>query len=268
MTTYFSSHSYTGEYNKSITVTSNDPKHRSQALKCHGRVKLPIQITPRTVDFGALNRSAATQYKTITLERGDGGPIAPEVELGKLKGLDSQICEIEKGEKYDLVLSLSPPFPSGQLREQLFVNPGVEGAPKQALRVVGTVKPRLAANPKQFLFSAKRTADTTVKLNLEWDEKPGKILSAESSIPDSKLEFEEKDGSVALQLTMPAGDQRYPGRQSVTIKTDDEEVPVMDVPIAFRNKAPEKALRARDRAPVRRPGTGAKAPPSETIKPK
>ena len=200
------------------------------------------------------------------LERGDGGPIAPVVELGKLKGLDSQVCEIEKGEKYELVLSLSPPFPSGRIRERLFVDPGLEGAPKQALRVVGTVKPRLAANPKQFLFPAKRAEETSVTLNLAWDEKPGKILSAECSIPEAKLDFEEKGQNVALRLTMPAGDQRYPGRQRVTIKTDDEEAPMMNVPVDFRNKVAPRARRARDKAAIGR--TGGKTKPSKAIRPK
>ena len=263
---FFSSHSYTGEYRKSITVTSNDPKHRSQSLKCHGRVRLPVVFSPRTVDFGALNRSHPTQYKTITVERGDGGPIAPEVTLGKLKGLDAQVCEIEKGEKYELVLSLSPPFATGRLRERLFIDTGVEGAPKQALRVIGRVKPRLAAKPKQFAFPAKRTEATTMSLNLEWDEKPGKILSAECSIPDAKLELEEKGKKVALQLTMPAGDEGYPGRQSVTIKTDDEEVPVMSVGVVFRHKRPSGPGRARDNAAIGR--RGGKTRPSRIIKPK
>ncbi|UCE60351.1 MAG: hypothetical protein JSU63_01110 [Phycisphaerales bacterium] len=90
--------------------------------------------------FGTIPAGVATQYRTVTIMRGDGGPIAPEIVLPEdSPGLDAHICEIESGEYYELVISVGPPWQARRLRELLYLKTGVEEVPEVRIFVTGTV---------------------------------------------------------------------------------------------------------------------------------
>lgn len=221
-----------------------------------------MEMTPRNVDFGAIPRAAATQYQTVTLLRSEGGPIAPTLVPSKRSVVDSQICEIEPGERYELVLSLSPPWPTRQFRERLEIETGLEGAPKQAIRVVGSIKPRLAAIPNRFLFSENQEQETELDVRLEWDDnKPVNILDVTCSYPGATVALDDSGDTQKIRLTMPAGSKRIPGTHRVTIKTGDPEASTLEVPVSFRQKRPRGAAAARRAPPPgRRTGTSGAKP--------
>ena len=100
---------------------------------------MPLEMKPTRVRFGKIPPDSPTLYRTVTLKRGDGGPIAPEVEPARQPGLYAQICEIEPGEHYELEISIAPPFSGGRLKDVLYLKTGVEETPEMRLLVTGTV---------------------------------------------------------------------------------------------------------------------------------
>lgn len=225
-------------------MTTNDPNHPNETLTCTGRILQPLHMTPARVNFGNIARNSATQYKTITLTRGDGGPITPTVgRPAKTAGLDAQICEVEPGDHYELELSVGPPWPQGGFKDILTINTGLDIAPEITLLVTGTVAQRLTARPTRLDLPVERAEAMESRVDLNWsDGSPGRILEATCSIPESTVRVEEEDGKQVLVLTVPAGSEGIAGRHQITIKTDDSEVPTYSIPVQFRQQRGARAL--------------------------
>lgn len=197
---------------------------------------MPVEIRPARVHFGKVHDGDPTQYKIVTLLRGDGGPITPKVSPGKLPNLYAQVCEIEPGEHYELELSLSPPMPGEKFRDLLRMTTGVEEAPSVTLWVTGDVTPRLSAMPGRITFPVERTEEVERLVRLKWDDdKPSQVLEATTTIPDAKVTVRPGARMQTVVVTMPAGSEAPAGkRHSMTIKTADPKAPSLNVPITFR----------------------------------
>ena len=222
---------------------------------------MPLQMSPNRINFGSLSRNSATKYQVITLTRGDGGPIAPKVSSPLQPGINAQVCEIEPGEHYELEVSVGPPWPKDNFRGMLGLKTGVEEAPEISISVIGSVIPRLTAAPKRIVFPMKRTKELEEVVNLRWgDGEPANILEATTTVPGASVRIEGSRQAQRLVMTVPAGSERYPGAQSVTIKTDDPDLPTFSIPVGFQRDIGARAGQRRGQpASARAPATRKKS---------
>ena len=175
-------------------MTTNDPDHPTVMLACTGKLFMPLTLEPANVNFGQIAHTVGTQYQTVTITRGDAGPIAPEVTGGREAGVDAQVCEIEPGERYELVVSVGPPWPSGRFRDVLRVETGVEEAPEMILMVAGSVAPRVSAVPRISPFPQERPTETQRSVRLQrGGGGPANILEASTGVPDGTVRLEEQN---------------------------------------------------------------------------
>lgn len=79
--------------------------------------------------------------------RGDGGPLTPKVAPISTEGLSATIKEITPGERYELVLTLTPPLKPGRFSTNVQVETGIPQAPTATVPVLGVVAPPRAAEP-------------------------------------------------------------------------------------------------------------------------
>ena len=264
---YFDSSRYSESFARRFRVTTNDPSHPNETLKCNARILQPVKLDQRGLKFGAIRRFSPAQYKTVTIRRGDGPPIAPELLPISNPAIEAQLCEIEPGEVYELEVAIGAPWPKGRFKEYLAFKTGVEEVPEARVQVTGSVKPRVSAAPHAMVFPALRTRQYQRSTTLRWDDdKPGKILAIESSFPDSTVRVEEKDGKQKIILIVPPGGDNSRTVHAVTMRTDDPEAPVFAVSVmgqpetvadkistsGSRNATPKKRGRSGSGISVRR----------------
>ena len=240
--------------NKQIRVLTNDRATPSTTLHCLANVRMALKMTPGTLNLGVVKRDAESLTKTVLIERGDGGPISPEVRSASLKNMATELREIEPGEKYELDITVSPPWPNKWLRGTIALNTGVNEAVNQVLSVRAQIPPRLTASPSQITLPNEVEEETVRRAKLIWsDHEPGEITAV--SVNDSSLsvELEEKDGEQWVVLHVPAGYEARPGsRKKVTLRTSDREVPKMDITVY--SMRPRSARTAQPRKPRALPG--------------
>lgn len=124
-----------------LRVETNDPDHRQETLMCNGRFLEAMHIEPAEANFARIRPTQATLTRTLTIRRGDAGPITPQLQPIRDPGLHAQLCEIEPGEHYELEVSLSPPWKQGRIRQLLRFETGVEEEPVMDIWVKGHVTP-------------------------------------------------------------------------------------------------------------------------------
>lgn len=258
-----------GPLNRKVPVQTNDRTTPQLMLDCNANVLAAVKVEPINVAFGAIDRTAGPQSRTLTLTRGDGGPIAPRVVSTGNARVTAEITEITPGEQYALVVTAGPPWPNGPLSAAIQLDTGVPEGPRETISVFGSVPPRLTALPNQFAFTGALETDTEASVRLRWTGgPPGHIVEASTNIKDATVTFTPGGASAdpVVTLKVPAGcapDLRT--GYFVTVKTDDAEAPLLQVPVLFRRVgAPQPGVpveRAPGTKPLRPPGTAAAGNP-------
>ena len=108
---------------------------------CKGQILEPLKMMPNHVNFGNVSNEASTLQETISLTRGDGGPLNPKLAPVNTEGVEASIKEIEPGERYELVVKLTPPLKSPRLAATLRLETGAAEAPTVTIPVYATIAP-------------------------------------------------------------------------------------------------------------------------------
>ncbi|MFQ5806785.1 MAG: hypothetical protein ACE5I3_10080 [Phycisphaerae bacterium] len=260
-----------GPFTKRITVLTNDAKQQRATLECAGAVQVAFKMEPRTmlntVSFSEIPRDAETRRKTVTITRGDGGPLAPELLPVDHANVQASLREIEPGERYQLDVDIRPPWPKNNtVRTNLTLKTGVSEAPQETIRVYARMARRLRAKPPRFSIPQNIRSTRDLKVDLVWSGgKPGRILEATSSDPQTTVRIEDKDGQQVLVLQVPP-EYTPPARRTgfVTVKTDDPEAPQLRIPIYVRSSrvGSRSQVASPAMSKVKRPAAGATKPPT------
>lgn len=166
------------------------------------------------------------------LTRGDGGPLALKLMGVASDSISAKLVEVEPGERYDLDVTVSPPFVSDRVSTDLRLQTGVPEAPTASVRVYASVSPRVTAHPQIVRIPEDREPDWEQTVNLIWDNgKPAKISSATIDNPKLSLKLEEVGGKQLLTLHPADGWTPRPRRHYVTLVTDDPKTPRIRMPL-------------------------------------
>jgi hypothetical protein len=231
-----------GPFNKKISVTTNDREHQSLQIECVANVKAAFALEPPsdTINFGSIRRSYPAQKQMVTILRGDGGPIHPELLSTGNPQVAAELKEIEPGEKYELEVGIAPPWPNGMLRSIMNFTTGVEQVPNQTLSVFANIAPRLQANPARLTVRAGNADEAELVTRLMWDGDPGQVLEATVSDANLAVELREEGGEQVIALHVPGGFSTAARGNicNVVVKTDDPIVPSLQIPVAVINPTP------------------------------
>jgi len=222
-----------GPFTRTLTATTNDADHHKVTLTCAGTVLVPFQMKPSAVSFGQLARDAGPQQQTVMITRGDGGPLALEVLPPSDPNLRASLREIEPGERYELDVEVTPAWSQGSWRTNLMLKTGIAELPQEKIAVYGYIVPRLRAMPARFTIPRNLPAERELRARLLWsNNRPSQVLEVTSSDANTPVRIEERNEQQYVVLSVPAGYQPLVRpRPVVTLKTDDPEVPSLDIPV-------------------------------------
>jgi len=227
-------------------------------LICRGKILEPIKLDPSRVTFGRVPAGATGEMKTVVLTRGDGGPIAPKLAPLSMSNVKAELREIEKGERYELDVSLVPPFKTERVYTTLKLATGVEKGPTVSVSVIATVRPRVEVIPRRFTMPEAPDEKWSQSARLVWDDGvPRKILAVSANEPGLDVSVEKKGDQQQVVLKVGENYHHKPGGTfMVTIETDDSVMPKIDVPVTKRRSRVDRgAIKQRNRRPTaaRRP---------------
>ena len=110
----------------------------------------PLYMDPPRLAFGEINRSAESVQRTATITRGDGDPIKPRLVGRKKEGIEASIREIEAGERYELDVKITHPYPNAGFRVPLQIETGIKQVPSLYYYAVVSIAPRVYLSPREF----------------------------------------------------------------------------------------------------------------------
>lgn len=233
------------KFNKVITVTTNDPHNPTVKLTCAGQILEPAVIQPNRLNFGKISRQTASKKMSVTITKGDGGPITPKIkDADKLKGIDAKLIEVEKGEKYTLEATLVPPFSGKRVTETLEIETGVADAPVVRLPAFATMQPRVVATPYRIQLPAEPQDGWEGRVKLVWDSEPlPKITDVSVNEPSMAVRTENKNGEQWIVVSLKKDYSPLLTARLVTVTTDDKENPSIRIPVVAQRAAAARRAR-------------------------
>lgn len=243
-----------GKYSRKISVLTNDASNPNVQLECVANIKAAMKVEPPNIAFGSLARDAGPQQKTVLITRGDAGPLSPKIVSTGKPEVKAELRELEPGEKYELELTVGPPWPANMLRGTLVLETGVAEAPRETITYFANVAPRVTAAPNRFTIPPEAPEPLDLTAELRWSGgAPGRALEASTTAPDTTVELVEQGGRQRVVLHVPANYKppRTTG-YAVNVRTDDAAAPNVQIPI-YVLRQPQPAAAAGAGAPVVRP---------------
>ncbi len=228
-------HKLNGAFKKTITVQTNDPKHQTVQLVCDGQILESIKMKPNRVFFGRMSRGGEAVERTVQLEKGDAGPITPKLKPFQSDEVTAELKEVVPHERYELVVRGKVKPSSTRINTVLKIETGVEAEPEAELRVYGMIPPRVTVSPSRLSIPTDAPASWSQSATLIWNEGgPHDVLSAEIDYPGLEVETREINDRWMVTLKATEGFEPFRATKRIAVKTDDEDMPVVQIPVMCR----------------------------------
>jgi len=252
-----------GQYTKHPTIMSNDPATPVLKLTLKGEAKRRIEVTPYTAYFGAVYGNEP-KTRILKIKNNLDTPLElaldPFASMGKFR---FKLTETEPGQEFELEVSTVPPFEKFGMHQVTAVILTNQALMRQLqVRAMVAVKDRLDVQPTQLTLrpppasQPSGQAPASPRRNpiltfTNYGETPVKVVEATVDDPLLKLRVQKYMGKAYRIYVDVPPDYVVPDEgRTITIKTDDAEKPVFEVPI--------KKLVQRPRTPR----TPTKSPPA------
>jgi peroxiredoxin len=238
---------------KTITVSSSDAAQPSTILTIKALVKAFVKIEPKMVNLGNLTSPDQEVSQVVTITNNTEQPLT--LEADPVTGSDrfaATLDEIEKGKVFKATVKGVPPFAEGQMRSIFRYRTNIEKQPSVDFTAFAMLPPRLQLNQQQIVLTAPQpTAQPRAVQLFNNGKEPIKVTSAEVDDPDVKVTFSEQQTQQPptapgqpsatrqtwlINLEFPPNYMPPETGRTLTIKTDDTQLPVMNVAI----RAPAK----------------------------
>jgi len=242
----FKSKNQKGKFSKTITVTSNDPSQQKLTLKITGVVKRYVEVKPSShLQFGSIQTH---EEKAVTVKLINNSDQPMEITLDKSdfgNVFTAELKEEVPGQEYKLTVTAKPPFQEGRNRATIPLKTSLQREPLVRVYATVNVQPRIEVVPRQLRIYQSSSSETRKDIRmLIRGNAPVQLIEATTNEEKLTLTTSEiKPGKeFKISVTVPPGFMPQRTGTNITLKTDDTEKPVINIPILGRSSPRHPAL--------------------------
>lgn len=226
-----------GNFEKRLTILTNDPQHPHLTLSIAGSLRQYLEMVPQAIGFGKLDGDA-NRERRITIRNRAGKPVRITLDESSLdKKFHYDLIETSPGLEYELYVDTKPPYEAGTYRGEIRLVTDLPTQPELRLGVFAIVPERIEVMPRVIALpptSAGATAPSVHVLRVEnHGSKPVRVINASCNDPKVEVVLGEviANRKYRIQVRLPASYVVPATGASVLIKTNDDEIPVLNVSI-------------------------------------
>ncbi|MGB9626047.1 MAG: DUF1573 domain-containing protein [Phycisphaerae bacterium] len=253
------------QYDKPITIVSNDPVTPNLRLSLRGLCKRYVEVVPVSAYFGVVTNETPTE-QVLKIKNNAPTPLTltlePQPPNSKFR---FTLTETKAGQEFELRVTLVRRDEPGDCQGVAFLRTNIEAQKTVDVRAFARIPRRVDVLPETIMI-VKRPDNTPppsspmmqfIRVN-NYGTKPVKVLDATTDEPALRLRLTEQmpGKTYTVQVQFDADYLPPPEGRTIIIKTDDPEIPQIRVPV--RRWPPPPAPPAT--APATRPATRAARP--------
>lgn len=230
-----------GKFRKSITITTNDPANRDLRLNLEGTAKQHVDVLPGNAVFGKVSADDSHE-RVIKIVSNIETPLKIKLDETSKPPFTFELKEVAEGKEFELRVKMTPPFPPGTQYAKVNLETNIEERKSIPVVANATVPDRLDISPPQIVVSPIDGVPTDNNTRLRpvrltnYGKTPVHILEGVSDDPDLKVQVNEQTPGKAyiINVEMPANYNPPDGGRMITLKTDDTERPLIQIPVQGR----------------------------------
>ena len=253
-----------GKYEKSITISSNDPVTPALKLKLRGEVKRYVEVLPTSANFGKVTTNEPRE-RVLKITNNTDKPL--ELNLTKTEDQIFRFDLVEKkpGQEYELRVKMDPPYVPGAPRGMTTLVTNLKQQKDINIRVSARIPGRLEVQPPAILFDSEKHKDRGYSRPIRftnYGSNPVHLLGVASDDPQSiQVAMKERTAGRAytVNVEIPAGYTPPDTGRTITLKTDDPDKPTITIPVKRR------ASRSAEKTPRKRPAEEMVGKPAQSF---
>lgn len=232
-----------GDFAKSISITCDDPTSPQVNLVLKGKIKRPIEIVPPGAFFGGVYGDKP-QTKEIRITSNLDKPLSLVLDPFASEGpFRFELKELVPGKEFQLNVTTVPPYPAPSTQRTMArILTNIENQRELSITAMANAQERLACIPTTLFLPAPASQPAgappaqpqkqVVRFSNNGDTAV-KVLEAQVDDPAIKTTVNEHQaGKVYLiYLDIPAGHALPAEGRKLSIRCDDPEKPVLEVPM-------------------------------------
>ncbi len=228
----------TGTLMKTITVQTNvAPPGDSTVLSIRGEIWRAVQANPNALYFGRVNAGEEANQKLVqtTIISTAGGAVMTPGDLKSSNPMfKPELTELERGAKYNLTITATPPFRMGTNYATIELTTGVVEVPTLQVQCTLLMSPEIEVTPDKLVVPVAG-ASTKRPIQIRNNGKSRmQLISAACTNPAVSVQLREIQPGLSwtVMVDIPAGYQPVAaGGDVITIDTDSASRPRIAVPL-------------------------------------
>ncbi|MBN1344542.1 MAG: DUF1573 domain-containing protein [Phycisphaerae bacterium] len=146
----FNAKNLSGKIKKTVYVESNDPEKPSLGLTFSGEILQAISVNPAMARFDRLDRKQPSSLE-LTMTNNLPEPMTVSDAQSSVPNVSVKITEIEKGKKFKIVLTASPPYQGDVLHGNVKLKTGLKQRPEHTINFFGRLPPAVEMLPSSLI---------------------------------------------------------------------------------------------------------------------
>ncbi|MCH7883723.1 MAG: redoxin domain-containing protein [Planctomycetes bacterium] len=226
-------------FEKSITVESSDPLNPKLRLKVRGEVKRYVDVVPANANFGTLF-GGEPQERVINITNNTDDPLEIKLSPPTTDDFEFTLEEKEPGKRFELRVSVSPPYKPGNLTSVITLETNKKAQEKVTVYARAKVPQRIDVQPTSIVVvepSGTQTRGLSRVIRItNYGATPVKVLEATVDDPEITLTLSERTAGKAytVMVQMPPNYSVPSTGRTITLTLDDKDKPTVEVPIRRR----------------------------------
>lgn len=240
-----------GRFEKAITIQTNDPVNPDLRLKVAGVVKRYVDVLPTNAIFGKISGDEP-QERVLKISNNTDNKLELKVEPAAVGPFKFALVETMPGKEFELKVNMTPPYTPGDYRHEVMLTSSVSEQATIPVTATAQIPQRLEIQPSTLTLNPATTADRPYVRPLRFTNygtRPVKVTEAAATDPTLKVALNERTEGKAytINVEIPAGYVQPSPGATLVLKTDDPDMPTINVPIVASPTAQAAQQRPQER---------------------
>lgn len=221
---------------KKVIIRTNDPATPQVTLQMGGTFRKRIEIRPAAAGFGVLI-TPESKTRTVRIKNNADEPLELKLQPFKSEQFEVELTETEPGKEFELEFKTVVPYKPGVLQALAVLETNLPGEPSLRIRAAGRVPDRLDLNPSVARAPVRTPAGRSHGvLNFHLNNYGASLVNVKQAKVDdpaitAMVDCRSPGKAYWIQVKIPPDRVIPPGGRTLTVETDDPDVPKLEARI-------------------------------------
>ena len=231
----FSSGNFSGQVEKTITVSCNDTNRPAVVLQIKGNIWKAIDVSPQ---FAVLNvtSEAPSNATTVRIVSNEGAPLTVSAPESSNPAFGVELITNQPGKEFQLIVKTVPPLPAGNVQGQITLKTSSTNLPVISVSVWANVQQAVMVVPAQITLPAAPLVNPMASAITIRNNGTNTLALSDAAVNakgvDVRVSEIQPGRYFTVTVNFPMGFEMAQGEKvELSVKSNHPQFPMIKVPV-------------------------------------